>query len=106
MHIATERGDHYKLEFKSDKLLLGVAEVAVYNELAEVVYIGIDRSIMQFDELQAMVRTIDRFLSETGASVAYINTDGLADEMIAEFMDRSYIQEWALEPAPLYKMLQ
>ena len=81
---------------------IATAEIATYNEVAEVVNLSIE--ICEPKELNEIVRNVDSFLATTGADVVYVNASNFADALIDEFTSLGYANDWRFGEDVLYKI--
>lgn len=102
MHNTLQGGLHYKLSLESDMVRIATAEIATYNEVAEVVNLSIE--ICEPKELNEIVRNVDSFLATTGADVVYVNASNFADALIDEFTSLGYANDWRGGEDVLYKI--
>ena len=106
MHTQIQGGLHYKIAFKADVLLLATVHIALFSEVAEVVRLDVSDRLTTPEQVHEMVHLIDLFLEETGATVAYVNTDGFADALTDEFVFIGYNADWAQTSSIMYKFLK
>ena len=106
MHTTIQGGLNYKVSFYMDAMLLGTVNVALYNEVVEVVHIDLTNHVTQPEQLKEIVREIDLFVEQSGASVAYIYANGLADALIDEFTLAGYEDDWTRKETTLYKIMK
>lgn len=106
MHTTIQGGLNYKVSFYMDAMLLGTVNVALYNEVVEVVHIDLTNHVTQPEQLKEIVREIDLFVEQSGASGAYIYANGLADALIDEFTLAGYEDDWTRKETTLYKIMK
>lgn len=106
MHTQIQGGLHYKIAFKADVLLLATVHFAIFNEVAEVVRIEVGDKVTTPEQVKEIVREIDLFVEQSGASVAYIYANGLADALIDEFTLAGYEDDWTRKETTLYKIMK
>lgn len=106
MHTQIQGGLHYKIGFKSDVLLLATVHIALFSEVAEVVRLDVSNRLTTPEQISEIVHQVDLFLSETGATVAYVNADGFADALVDEFVFAGYDEDWTSTSNTMYKLLK
>ena len=106
MHTQIQGGLHYKIGFKADVLLLATVYFAIFNEVAEVVRIEVGDKVTTPEQVKEIVHEIDLFLTESGATVAYVHADNFADALVDEFIFAGYTEDWTQSSDVMYKFLK